>query len=558
MQDDKTEQERRLETAQTTRERIDILNDLAWQEGFNNAAHSIELSEEARRLSTTGEFAAAPYLAGLAKSLLSLSRANTEIGRYAESLNFLLEAQPLFEGLDDQVGIMQVLNEFGRIYYYLGDFSTAIEYYLREAALAQKTGDAEREATVVYNIGLIHLYSDNTKMALDDLSRAMRMAEELDNQRLLAYALEGMAEVYTKTGEIERALDYARQSLEISQPQGFYGLVNNTLLTIGDNYVALGDLEQAEKCYQEALEAGESSGSRHDNAYALAAIGKLMFKRGNTDSALEWLGRALAQADEIGACDLIFDCHQALAEVYKSLHDYEKALEHYEQFHTIEKAMFNEKSDMKLKTLEVLHQVETARRESEIYQLRNTLLQQEIEEHKKVQAMLEELVKIEPLTGLFNRRHFFELAEKEFERARRYQHTFSVIMADIDHFKEINDRFGHAVGDQALVTVATLIRRNLRAADLACRYGGEEFAFLLPETSGPQARSLAERIRSEIAAYSFQVNGARFQLSISIGVAECPGNCVTLDQLFSLADQAMYQAKHLGRNRTYLWMAQDQ
>ena len=166
--------------------------------------------------------------------------------------------------------------------------------------------------------------------------------------------------------------------------------------------------------------------------------------------------------------------------------------------------------------------------------------------------MLEELVKTEPLTGLFNRRHFYDLAEKEFHREQRYLTPLSVIMADIDHFKEINDRFGHAVGDQALVTVAILIRRTLRTVDLSCRYGGEEFAFLLPETAGPQALQVAERLRSAIASFPFMAGDQTFHVSISMGVAECPTGCPSLDSLFTYADEALYEAKHLGRNRSQL------
>lgn len=545
--------EKELEQALSVEDRIDALNALAWEVGYVDIARAIQLAEEARRLATSGEYQSQPYQPGLSRSLLTLSRMHTELGSYADSMKLLLQARPLFESLKDSQGMMQVLNEFGRIYYYLSDFATALQYYMEEMSLAKDLQDAEREATTTYNIGLIHLYSETYKMAVEDLNRALRLIEELGDMRLKAFALEGLAEAFAKTGEHEKALEYSLQSLAISTEMGLYGLQNNTLLTMGDTYMTFGDLEKAEECYQKALQASETTGSRHDSAYAIAAIGKFYRKRGEYKLALEWLTRAREMGEEIGSPDLVFDCHLALSDTYKGMEDYQKALEHYEQYHAAEKAMFNEKSDLKLKTLEVIQQVETARREAEIYQLKNALLQQEIEEHKKVQAMLEELVKTEPLTGLFNRRHFYDLAEKEFRRARRYNHPFSVIMADIDHFKQINDNFGHAAGDQALVTVANLIRRNLRSGDLVCRYGGEEFAFLLPETGGQQAFQVAERIRAEIADYAFTADGVPYQLSISIGVAECPADCASLDRLLNIADHAMYQAKALGRNQAYLY-----
>jgi diguanylate cyclase (GGDEF)-like protein/PAS domain S-box-containing protein len=157
------------------------------------------------------------------------------------------------------------------------------------------------------------------------------------------------------------------------------------------------------------------------------------------------------------------------------------------------------------------------------------------------------------LTGLFNRRHFFERAEAEFVRARRYHHALSVIMLDVDLFKQVNDAHGHAVGDRALRRIADELRQQLRSIDLLGRYGGEEFAVLLPETDCQNAWRAAERLRASVEALPISVGDTPVRVTISLGVAEADESCRTLDLLLERSDQALYAAKNGGRNRVRLW-----
>jgi diguanylate cyclase (GGDEF)-like protein len=159
------------------------------------------------------------------------------------------------------------------------------------------------------------------------------------------------------------------------------------------------------------------------------------------------------------------------------------------------------------------------------------------------------------LTGLYNRRYLEMRLAAEVARARRHEQPLSCLFFDADHFKQVNDTHGHAVGDLALVTLAGSIRRQLRAGDLATRYGGEEIAVLLPHTELRDAALLAERIRSRIAAKPLRLPGGdQLQLTVSIGVAELQDD-PNLDhralaaQLLEQADQALYRAKQGGRNR---------
>ncbi len=168
-------------------------------------------------------------------------------------------------------------------------------------------------------------------------------------------------------------------------------------------------------------------------------------------------------------------------------------------------------------------------------QLRDTLRQQSIRD---------------PLTGLFNRRYMEESFERELRRATRRADTVGVIMLDIDHFKHVNDSAGHAAGDRLLRAVADCLSLHTRASDVVCRYGGEEFVLILPEASLESTRQRAEHLRTELSRLRPDYHGQRLgPVTASAGVAAFPTHGPTVESLLSAADQALYEAKHQGRDR---------
>jgi diguanylate cyclase (GGDEF)-like protein len=157
-----------------------------------------------------------------------------------------------------------------------------------------------------------------------------------------------------------------------------------------------------------------------------------------------------------------------------------------------------------------------------------------------------QLAYIDGLTGIFNRRYFEMRIAEEMERARRYGSSLAVIMLDIDHFKRLNDEFGHLLGDEVLRQVSSVFSQQLRKIDVVCRYGGEEFAVLLPQTTAEQAFSVAEKLRREVAGYRFP--GVPRAITISAGTAAHPFHGNFRDEVIRAADAALYAAKQAGRN----------
>lgn len=196
----------------------------------------------------------------------------------------------------------------------------------------------------------------------------------------------------------------------------------------------------------------------------------------------------------------------------------------------------------------------TERKQSEDA-LRQAKVELEAKNQELYQAYVREqlLARTDTLTGINNRRYFFEVAVHEFNAAVRYGHPLSAIMFDIDHFKELNDTYGHQAGDDMLRSLAQLARQHLRDADILARYGGEEFVILLPYTKLKQACLVAERIREKVSTFRLAVNGAEIGITLSLGVAEFDEQTDSLDKLIQRADQAMYEAKSGGRNRTLVF-----
>lgn len=194
---------------------------------------------------------------------------------------------------------------------------------------------------------------------------------------------------------------------------------------------------------------------------------------------------------------------------------------------------------------------ERKRAEDELHQA-NQKLQVQLEAIQLLQTELREQAIRDPLTGLYNRRYLSETLERELARASREDYPVSFIMSDIDHFKIINDTFGHPVGDIILQNLANQLTGHARVGDIICRYGGEEFLVILPGVSTELAQQIAERSRKSFQESRVQYGGFEIRATLSSGISTFPENGSKSTDLIAQADQAMYQAKSDGRNRVFI------
>ncbi len=164
-----------------------------------------------------------------------------------------------------------------------------------------------------------------------------------------------------------------------------------------------------------------------------------------------------------------------------------------------------------------------------------------------------EMAITDQLTGLYNRRYMQTHLDGLVTRAQRQAKCLSLLMMDMDHFKRVNDTHGHVVGDQVLIEFARRLQRNVRGLDLACRYGGEEFVVVMPETDPESAHFVAERLREDVASHPFETDAGPLDVTISIGIASSKTDTEEAEGLLKQADEALYRAKNAGRNRVEAW-----
>jgi len=183
----------------------------------------------------------------------------------------------------------------------------------------------------------------------------------------------------------------------------------------------------------------------------------------------------------------------------------------------------------------------------------NEQLNRQLEEIQKLQAALREQAIRDPLTGLYNRRYLYETLGQEFARARREGQALSMMMLDFDHFKELNDQYGHAAGDAVLQGLAGVLLCCTRKGDTVCRIGGEEIILAMPNTPLEQAKQRADELVGEISMQKIPFEGQWLSITVSIGVAAFPQHGETIDAVIHAADQAMYRSKVAGRNRATVY-----
>jgi diguanylate cyclase (GGDEF)-like protein len=174
-------------------------------------------------------------------------------------------------------------------------------------------------------------------------------------------------------------------------------------------------------------------------------------------------------------------------------------------------------------------------------------------QNAQLHSAVQHMAITDPLTEVYNRRGFFQLARQKVDSARQTGEPAAAIMIDIDFFKRINDAYGHDAGDFVLHELASRCRKVLQETDLVCRYGGEEFAILLPETGLARAREAANQVFQSITGTGMQTPSGEVMVTISVGIAVINETCDTLEQLLKRADQALYLAKAEGRNRVRVW-----
>ena len=476
-------------------------------------------------------------------------------GELTQAMRLHTRALHVARAVGPRLAEARALDGIGGIYYLLGDYGRALEESQSALALHEEINNPAGFGNTLINVGIIHGMLGEPERAIEYMLRALAIHEGTDAHGM-AVCLANLGNSYAELGDHDRALDYLQRAADHLGALGDHSDESSCLCDLGRLHELRGDGERALECYLRSLELIRRIGGRVYEPEALMRLGALLVARGDAAEGLARLHEALELAEAQGARQQVHAIHEALAAAYEVQGDTPRALEHHRAFHAVWREVFGSETNLRIQNAIVRAEVQQTQREAEILREKNDALTRADEEKARLLAQLQEQAaelerqtREDALTGLSNRRHLDERLAAEWERAVRFRRAMTVAMADVDYFKQVNDRFSHAVGDEVLRTVARILRENTRGVDVVARYGGEEFCLILVETAAAEGAQLCDRLRLLVEAYDWASIRPGLAVTISIGIAALHEEIDAPDALLAAADARLYAAKHAGRNR---------
>ena len=436
-------------------------------------------------------------------------------------------------------------------YTHLGDVARAARAWHDAADLAHHLGELRQEATFTANLGFLYGEHDEPGPYERYTRRALELLREVGEPRLIAHALCNLGGALQRAGRTAEARSCYEEGLPLALaldwPNG-HALYH---AGFGGVLIQEGRVDDGLASYEESLRILTRLGDVWQHTRHQFIIGRHLVEIGRFDAAADRLEACLAAARARAFGSIEANCLQYLAQAREGMGDAAGALQalwaHLGTRGTEAAAHVADR----VRVAEVRLEAETMRREAARERVRSTELQRLNEElaaalaqRELLQGQLEALARTDVLTGLPNRRHQQAVLDG-LDRAP----ALALALVDVDHFKTVNDRFGHAVGDAVLVELASRLQRCLRGSDSVARWGGEEFCVTMPNTPAMHAQSLGERLARVVAEAPFAAGGVSVNLTISVGIAADPTGELQVASLLQLADQALYSAKHAGRAR---------
>ncbi|MDX1625340.1 MAG: diguanylate cyclase [Wenzhouxiangellaceae bacterium] len=490
--------------------------------------------------------------------------------RWQEALELLDEILKRPIGIDIR---LKALERAANIHQVLENHSRAFALLSNAIELLPEATRAEDKAGTLGFAARLHASAGQVAMAMDYAARARELARESGSPRLDCWTLHVLAGVQLEAGRKALALETARELLETCQAAEApvlravgSAVMGNALLENGEVGSAIGWLERA---VDQTRAAGYAVGVDD----ARVDLGRALVRAGRGEEGAEVLTSVLEHAG-VGDADL-YVVHTTLADVREEQGRHADALEHLEAAEVVQQRLFDQRLARQIAYHQVEFESEVRDQELELLRQQNRVFALEREAEQRRQrtrwigaAMIalvaillgvlllrmqherrryRRLAKRDGLTGLYNHSRFHIVAAEALARARERGKVSALIAADVDLFKQVNDRYGHQAGDAVLAALGTMLAELFPPPDVVGRVGGEEFAIFLPGSNRLQARQRVEQIRRRLQPVSF--GGESIAITLSFGIAEARGR-TRLEALRSRADDALYRAKRAGRNQT--------
>jgi diguanylate cyclase len=480
----------------------------------------------------------------MARALAIVANASRSLADYERAAAAALESVALLQGAG--AGLATAKIDLALVFFDLGDYPKALSHLLEARRELARAPDGRVEARCAHAEGLVQSRLDDFDLAHASFHRALALRRDMQDDAGAAATLNSLGVMHLRLAqrpcadaraarvEFERALSHFLQARELAMQQADDRLVLLTEINIAGATGGLG-------CYEEALEhflaqvgTARALGDRHNESLILSNAGEAARRSGQLERARRLGEEALGVAQSTSSKVHEGEARLQLSLTCEAIGDYAAALAHYKVHHALEREM----------------QAAEARRVTQAQSLRGAIehAQREAARLRHENRVLERQARQDALTGLANRRAFDDALVTRVAEARENGTPLAVVTFDLDHFKSINDRYTHAAGDSVLRDAASVLRSHCRTSDLAARIGGEEFVLLLPGADRDAARTIAERVRAELAWRAFATLPPGVRVTLSAGVAVDTGRGCA-DDLLRAADAALYRAKGEGRDR---------
>jgi diguanylate cyclase (GGDEF)-like protein len=439
----------------------------------------------------------------------------------------------------------------------------ALEHARRAVNAYQRAGDLFGEGRILSTVGAIAARLGEDVQAVELYRRAHDIFLECDDPSGAGLMLANAAHYQVVKGDHRGAVETCQRAFELFEQAGNPLDGYWAMLKYAEALVGLGQPDAAALWIERAaqrnlLPDGRTASPEYAVDILLTAAEALQIPRGELDMARATLERAVRIADEQGTISSTAKAEFLLAGVLRASGDLGSAYDHLERSRQLTEELARSSHDRRVRALRVQFEVEQAQRDAMRYRDQTLAQAEVIAELERTKAELQrlnvevsQLSQTDPLTGIANRRFMSDRLTELVATTRRYSIPLAVAIFDVDRFKQINDRYGHAVGDAVLVTIAELTRCYIRASDLPARLGGDEFVIIMPGVRGAGAVLACRRLHAAVRGYPWEEVAPDLTVTISVGISDATGQ-TDPDEVLRLADAALYRSKHAGRDTVML------
>ncbi|WP_278382676.1 tetratricopeptide repeat-containing diguanylate cyclase [Pseudoalteromonas distincta] len=534
----------------------------------------------------------------MARTLNTLAEAHRYLDNLVLALDYSTRALEIHKDIDDPAGFAKALLGAGIIYRHINLYEKSLEHINEAYLYYKKVNNMLGIAKTSNQMGLVYTRLRQFDQAEFFYQITINLPKGMVEEKTLASALREMAVINLESGDLASAMQHAKKAYVTYKNKNLTSYISTTARIIGNIYRAQGNNNKAIEYYKESLSFARETGGKLYEIKSLTALAGILIGI-DTNEAITLLKRSLALSTEIDdklhmlyAYREIRIAEKLRGRIEESLRYAEEEIaltdiiqnERNEDKLALEKAhLHSHKMEIELETLrekEKRHQLELEKKNNQIEIAAQARVISELElsknkyasialafllaaclaivllvyrsfiASKKRNEELDYLAARDPLTNCYNRRILFEVMNRDFLDLPQIE-EYCILMVDIDHFKSVNDTYGHSIGDTVLCGVAELLQANIRKSDSVARFGGEEFCIILPNTTQEQAIRIAEAIRIKVEKATFD----DIPVTCSFGVTSIKFKARTPSELIEQADLALYEAKSLGRNQVALWDA---